>query len=206
MLPGPSAGAVPMTAPADDAETTSDVVPALPAPADDAETTSDGVGRRRFADGRRIRAHPLLRAARTSSRSNPDTRIPGYTVGIMLKDLTTLHRALADETRLRALHLLLELGELCVCDVETALDVSQSKASRHLVTLKQAGLVGDRRDGTWVYYRIAGDLDGPSRAALESLSASLRADDVGASDVERARRLRRSPRCEAPDAGSGARR
>ncbi len=113
----------------------------------------------------------------------------------MLKRLVQIHKALADETRLRALHLLIELGELCVCDVEAALGISQSKASRHLGTLKYAGLVTDRRDGTWVYYRIADDLTGPARAAIESLSRVLRTDGTALADVDRAREGRRSPLC-----------
>jgi len=123
-----------------------------------------------------------------------------------LEHLSQLHKALADPTRLRALHLLLALGELCVCDVEAALGISQSKASRHLVTLRQAGLVADRRDGTWVYYRIGEGLAEPARAALEGLAQTLRSEPTAAADLERARRLRRSPLCRpAGAAGSGAR-
>jgi ArsR family transcriptional regulator, arsenate/arsenite/antimonite-responsive transcriptional repressor len=61
---------------------------------------------------------------------------------------------LADRTRLRILNLLLR-GELCGCDVEYVLEVSQSNVSRHLNYLKRAGLVSDRRDGYRVFYRLA---------------------------------------------------
>ena len=124
----------------------------------------------------------------------------------MLEELARLHKALSDVTRLRALYLLLELGELCVCDVEVALQISQSKASRHLVTLKQAGLVRDRREGTWVLYRIADDLPPAARTALSSLRAALRDDPVAAADLKRARAQRRSPQCLTRDAKASPRR
>jgi ArsR family transcriptional regulator len=64
-----------------------------------------------------------------------------------------LFRALGDETRLRLLEQL-HGGEQCVCDLTDELEASQSRLSFHLKTLKDAGLVTDRRDGRWVYYAI----------------------------------------------------
>jgi ArsR family transcriptional regulator len=63
-------------------------------------------------------------------------------------------RALGDETRIRIVALLAH-GELCVCHLETALDLSQPNASRQLSVLKHAGIVESRRDGTWVYYSLS---------------------------------------------------
>ncbi len=62
-------------------------------------------------------------------------------------------KALGDETRLRILKLLLK-RELCVCELEAALDLSQSKVSRHLTVLRSVGLVNDRRKGQWVFYSL----------------------------------------------------
>ncbi|HZS32124.1 MAG TPA: metalloregulator ArsR/SmtB family transcription factor [Methylomirabilota bacterium] len=62
-------------------------------------------------------------------------------------------RALADETRLRILDRLAE-GEQCVCDLTGALEAGQSLMSHHLKTLKEAGLLRDRRQGRWVYYSL----------------------------------------------------
>ena len=62
-------------------------------------------------------------------------------------------RALGDETRLRLVDLLRE-GERCVCDLADALDAGQSRLSFHLKTLKDAGLVTDRRQGRWIYYAL----------------------------------------------------
>jgi len=63
-------------------------------------------------------------------------------------------KALADETRLRILRLL-EVREMCVCEVMVALDLTQPTASHHLGLLENAGLVKDRKEGKWVFYSIA---------------------------------------------------
>lgn len=63
-------------------------------------------------------------------------------------------KALGDETRLRAA-CLLTAGELCVCDLEHCIGVSQSNLSRHLAKLRGAGLLVSRKRAQWVYYRLA---------------------------------------------------
>jgi ArsR family transcriptional regulator len=73
-----------------------------------------------------------------------------------MTDTSRIFKALADETRLRILTLLLS-GELCVCEVTAALDLPQSTASRHLAYLRNAGWVLDRRQGIWMYYRLNDD-------------------------------------------------
>ena len=69
-----------------------------------------------------------------------------------------LFQALGDATRLRILGLLLA-GEICVCDIHETLRISQPKASRHLAYLRRSGLVATRRQGLWVYYRLADTSD-----------------------------------------------
>lgn len=77
-----------------------------------------------------------------------------------------LFHALSDETRLRIVQLL-SGGERCVCDLTGALDAAQSRLSFHLKTLREAGLVSDRRCGRWVYYSLVpGVLDELSELAL----------------------------------------
>ena len=85
-----------------------------------------------------------------------------------MRDLAELFKALADETRLEILTLLLIGGELCVCDVEGALAITQSKASRHLRYLRAAGLVVNRREGVWMHYQVPADLDAPRREVLRT--------------------------------------
>jgi len=70
-----------------------------------------------------------------------------------MKQQSKFFKALADETRLRILKLL-ELRELCVCEVMVALDLTQPTASYHLGILEGVGLVEERKDGKWVFYRI----------------------------------------------------
>ena len=71
-----------------------------------------------------------------------------------MTDLAQLYKALSEEARLRILALLIRHGELCVCDLEVALGTTQSKTSRHMRYLAQAGLVQDRREGVRMHYRI----------------------------------------------------
>jgi ArsR family transcriptional regulator len=82
--------------------------------------------------------------------------------------LERVFRALADRTRLRILHLLRQ-GELCVCDLVDLLGVPQPTASRHLAYLRRAGLVEARREGHWMYYRLAP----PRSPSFEKLLACL---------------------------------
>ncbi|SHK11939.1 transcriptional regulator, ArsR family [Ruegeria lacuscaerulensis ITI-1157] len=62
--------------------------------------------------------------------------------------------ALAEPTRLGAMLLLKDGAEHCVCELMQKLDATQSRMSRHMKTLKQAGLVVDRRDAQWVRFRL----------------------------------------------------
>ncbi len=71
-----------------------------------------------------------------------------------LKDSQNIFGALADQTRFRLLSLLSE-GELCVCDLMKVLKEPQSKISRHLAYLRRSGLVEARKEGLWMYYRLA---------------------------------------------------
>jgi ArsR family transcriptional regulator len=64
-----------------------------------------------------------------------------------------IFKACSDLTRLRILFLLTG-GELCVCELVAVLEMPQGKISRHLSVLKNAGLVRDRREGTWIYYSL----------------------------------------------------
>jgi ArsR family transcriptional regulator, arsenate/arsenite/antimonite-responsive transcriptional repressor len=84
-----------------------------------------------------------------------------------------LCHALSDETRLQILDLLAE-GEQCVCDLTEALKAGQSRLSFHLKTLKDAGLLTDRRDGRWVYYALNQEAIGELDEMVKSLKAGAR--------------------------------
>ena len=67
---------------------------------------------------------------------------------------TTFFAALAHDTRLRCMLLLLAHDELCVCELTHAIGAAQPHMSRHLAQLREAGLVSDRRAGLWIHYRV----------------------------------------------------
>lgn len=83
--------------------------------------------------------------------------------------------ALAHPLRLRALLLLHQEGELCVCELTHALGVSQPMISRHLAQLRQWGMVSDRRQGLWVIYRLQDALPGWARQVLAATAQGVAA-------------------------------
>lgn len=84
-----------------------------------------------------------------------------------------LFHALADPIRLRIVEFLWD-GEQCVCDLTDALDTGQSRLSFHLKTLKDAGVVQDRRDGRWNYYSLRENIFEEVHEILQSLKAKSR--------------------------------
>ncbi len=90
-----------------------------------------------------------------------------------MRDAARFFKVLADEARLRMLWLLFNHRELCVCDIMAALEITQSKASRHLATLRHARIVIDRKDGLWSYYALRPAEDELAREHLEVLRATL---------------------------------
>ena len=70
-----------------------------------------------------------------------------------MRKLAKTFKAMSDETRLRIINILME-RECCVCEVMQVLDITQSRASRHLITLCDAGFLKFRRQGLWAMYSI----------------------------------------------------
>ncbi|MFF8095408.1 ArsR/SmtB family transcription factor [Streptomyces sp. NPDC016675] len=97
-------------------------------------------------------------------------------------ELAKVFKALGDPVRLRLLSMIAsrEGGEICVCDLTPAFDLSQPTISHHLKLLRQAGLIDCERRGTWVYYwllpettdQLAGILTRPGRPAVTSTEVS----------------------------------
>ena len=90
-----------------------------------------------------------------------------------------LFKNLSDETRLGIVLLLREMGELCVCDLCTALEQSQPKISRHLAMLRESGLLLDRKQGKWVYYRLSPHMPSWAAQVIEQAWLSQQ-DDIKA--------------------------
>lgn len=87
-------------------------------------------------------------------------------------EATALFKCLADQTRLTSVLLLRREPELCVCEFTAALESSQPKISRHLAQLKNCGLIVDRRQGQWIFYRLARNLPPWLYDTLDRLIAS----------------------------------
>lgn len=96
----------------------------------------------------------------------------------------TFFSALADRTRLRLLNLM-GSDEVCVCFFVEILKLSQPKISRHLAYLRRAGIVGARRDGQWMHYRIVEPQDAGAAQVLQELLKWLAADREMQRDRER---------------------
>jgi len=99
--------------------------------------------------------------------------------------LETFTKALADQTRLRIVMLLLGRGEFCVCDLTAALDLSQPKISRHLAVLREAGLLLDRKAGLWVHYQLHPGLPAWVTQVLSGLQTGAAAEALHQEDGQR---------------------
>lgn len=117
-----------------------------------------------------------------------------------MRELARIFKALADETRLQMLALILHEGELCVCDCMQVLDIGQSKASRHLRYLANAGLLDDRRQAAWVYYRISSNLDELREVVVEAVQRLLPRERISVlleqlDDWKRRKQVPEEPTC-----------
>lgn len=90
-----------------------------------------------------------------------------------MERLDRYFKALSDETRLTIVGLIFRHGKLCVCEVEQILGITQSKASRHLRYLRDAGLLEDERDGVTINYRLSGSASPELSAILVLLRGLL---------------------------------
>ncbi|MEN8615064.1 metalloregulator ArsR/SmtB family transcription factor [Dehalogenimonas sp. THU2] len=105
--------------------------------------------------------------------------------------LADLMKALSDATRLRILNLLIE-RECCVCEVMQALSISQTRASRNLSQLYDAGLLAQRREGLWTIYYLSPEAAADHRGLIiQAVEEALKDNDQAAADR---RRLRESAR------------
>ena len=114
----------------------------------------------------------------------------------IMRNMTKAFKSLSDETRLRILNLILE-RECCVCEVMQALDISQTRASRNLSALYDAGLLRLRKDGLWSLYSI--DKEGmPDYLAdlVQAANKALAGNAIAARDRERLQQAARvGPGC-----------
>jgi len=90
-----------------------------------------------------------------------------------MKEAARFFKVLADESRLKMLWLLFNHRELCVCDIMAVLEITQSKASRHLATMRNLDIVIDRREGQWSYYSLCPVEDRLANDHLKLLKTTL---------------------------------
>ena len=98
-------------------------------------------------------------------------------------DIPQFFKILSDPTRLRCLSLLVAEQELCVCELTHALNLAQPKISHHLAALRKFGLVTDRREGLWIYYRINSDLPLWATQVIKTTMAGIREQQPYVSDL-----------------------
>ncbi len=103
-------------------------------------------------------------------------------------DMELFFRALADRTRLRLLHLM-GAEEVCVCFFVEVLKTNQPKISRHLAYLRRAGIVGARREGQWIHYRIVKPDDPHAAQVLNDVMSWLASDQEMQRDRQRFERV-----------------
>jgi len=113
-----------------------------------------------------------------------------------MKDFIKVMKALSDETRLRMLNVLLVRG-CCVCEIMQALDISQSRASRNLSILQDAGFLKAKRDGTWIIYSIDWQTANHYATSLvKAIRKTFEGNEVVAKDRERLKKAERiGPGC-----------
>jgi len=99
------------------------------------------------------------------------------------ENLASLFKALSEPVRLRIISLLLEKGELCVCDLVSTLALSQSVISRHLAYLRNSDIVTAKREGVWMYYQLTAYAQSELTSLLHFIQVSLANSKVIQADL-----------------------
>lgn len=118
-------------------------------------------------------------------------RMHAYEVPELLPTVSDALKAAGEPSRLRILKVL-EDGELCICHMVALLGVSQPTVSRHLAVLRRAGLVEERKDGRWSWFRVAAAAPFLTRI-LKAIRACGEDDPTVAEDRKRAAEFRQTP-------------
>ncbi len=101
-----------------------------------------------------------------------------------MRDLVKAAQALSDETRLRILNLVMQ-REVCVCEVMQALNISQTRASRNLSILYDAGFFKQRKEGLWSLYSLKENLPEHLAKIVEAVKEALAENKTARADRER---------------------
>ncbi len=93
---------------------------------------------------------------------------------------TRIFKALSEEPRVRILNLLQYHGEMCISDIEQILDFTQTKTSRHMSYLKNAGIVGFRKSDQWIFYYIQDEV----QSLLNQIWSYVEKDHLLTKDIQ----------------------
>ena len=127
----------------------------------------------------------LTRSDTASTNGDMGATLSGKTAGVTMWEFMAITKALADENRVRML-LALERQELCVCQIIELVGLAPSTVSKHMSILRQARLVDGRKEGRWMYYRLAGPGASPAvRGVIAWARKSLAHDPQVARDAQR---------------------
>ena len=102
--------------------------------------------------------------------------------------MLNITKAVSDETRVRAL-MMLENGELCVCQIIEVLGLAPSTISKHMAILKQAELVESRKQGRWIYYKLAGEINKEIGTVITWLAVNLKGDKIVKNDRKKLKEI-----------------
>ena len=116
---------------------------------------------------------PLTRPCRATRNGRMAKSLSTETAGVGLWDFMAIAKALSDEQRVRML-LALQGRELCLCQLVELVSLAPSTVSKHMSILRQSRLVEGRKEGRWMYYRLAGPRAAPAvRQAIDWVRRSL---------------------------------
>jgi ArsR family transcriptional regulator len=117
-------------------------------------------------------------------------------IGGVVNEFVQVMKALSDPNRVKILKML-QLRQLCVCEIQAALELAQSTASNHLKVLEGAGLIASTKEGLWVNYRLADGARNPFVATLlGNLRHWLESDPDVAAVMRRLSSIRREEVCQ----------
>lgn len=112
-------------------------------------------------------------------------------IGGAILDFVEVFKALGDKNRVRILNLLVN-QELCVCEIETVLNITQSNASRHLNKLKNAGIITCEKKSQWVHYMIDNNFISENRLLYEHIKSKMTDNIQLSNDLEKLKKYKTS--------------
>lgn len=112
--------------------------------------------------------------------------------------IVEIFRALSEESRLRILALLMQ-EEMCVCEIENCLELTQSNASRHLTILKNAGILTSTKKAQWIYYKVSEEFKRTNQELFSYISEKIKQIPGYDADIEQLQKCRIMDLCNSKD-------